>query len=286
MVDVEPFEEHRAYLVRLAYRLLGSVSDAEDMVQESFVRWHTAGRPALENPRAWFTRTCTRLCLDRLKSARHERRAYPGEWLPEPLVDEEQADGAGELDESLSMALLVTIEKLRPAERAAFLLHDVFGYPFAEVAEIVGLEPAHCRQLAVRARRNLRDDRSRGVPDGAAVQQLSDAFFRAVTAGDLAGLEAVLAEDVVLRSDGGGVVPAARHPIVGAASVARFFVRVFAAEAREHPFRSRSSWFNGSPGVVVYQGGRPVSAFHFDVADGRIAGIYVQRNPDKLGAFA
>lgn len=277
MTKAEVFERERRYLAQLAYRLLGSVADAEDAVQETFLRWRRAGAPDMDRPRAWFTRTCTRLCLDRIRATRRQREQYVGEWLPEPLVQ----DAAQELDETLSMALLRTVERLSATERASFLLHDVFGYEFTEVADIVGLQPAHCRQLAVRARQHLRDG-GRRAPDQATVRRLADAFFTAVRAGDLQQLQGVLAADVALYSDGGGKVAAARVPVLGAEKVAAFFVSVF---SREPAAEFETAWFNGAPGVIVRQAGRAVSAFQFEVADGRIAGVYVQRNPDKLAGL-
>ncbi|MCR9245121.1 MAG: RNA polymerase sigma factor SigJ [bacterium] len=277
MTEVDRFESERQFLSRLAYRLLGSVADAEDVVQEAFLRWRSADRADVADPRAWLTRACTRLCLDRIRATKRQREQYVGEWLPEPLIE----DGTHELDETLSMALLRTVERLPATERASFLLHDVFGYEFTEVAAILDLQPANCRQLAARARRNLRTGRRRRV-DATTVRRLSEAFFAAIGDGDLDRLHGVLAEDVVLYSDGGGKVPAARIPVVGVGKVANFFVAVF---AREPDSDFDEVWFNGAPGIVVRQAGRPVSAFQFDVVDGRIAGIYVQRNPDKLGVL-
>ena len=280
---VEDFERERRYLGRLAYQMLGSAVDAEDVVQDTFLRWRDAGEPDLDSPRAWFTRTCTRLCLDRLKSAHREREQYVGEWLPEPLLADESE--SPKLDETLSMALILTIQRLRPAERAAFLLHDVFGYEFTEVAAILDLEPANCRQLAARARRHLERGERRVDADEHTIRRVSEAFFHAVGSGDLEGLRAVLAEDVVLRSDGGGKVAAAPHPIEGVDRVVRFLEKVLVRGGPKPPLDLRRAWFNGAPGFLVQEDGQPASAFHFQVVDGRIAGIYVQRNPEKLQGF-
>ncbi len=283
MTDIDIFEEQRPRLVRLAYQMLGSVADAEDIAQETYLRWQRAGEPALDRPQAWFARTCTRLCLDRLKSAQRQREQYVGEWLPEPLADR-PAPG-DEVDDSVSMALLRTIERLRPAERAAFLLHDVFGYAFQDVASMLDRESADCRQLAVRARRKLAAEHHAAAepPTAESVRRLADAFFEAVEQGDDAALRNVLAEDVVLYADGGGRVPAASRPIEGSEAVARFFVRVLAASGS---IERRGVWFNGAPGQLVLEDGVPVSAFQFHVVDGRVAGVYVQRNPDKLKRLA
>lgn len=285
MTHVEDFERERAYLEQLAYRLLGSLADAEDAVQETFLRWRRAGEPALDEARAWFTRTCTRLCLDRLKSAQRLREQYPGEWFPEPWLGETEEDRS-ELDESLSLALLSTIERLKPAERAAFLLHDVFSYSFPEVAEILELEVSHCRQLASRARRHLDAGVVRSDADPETVERLGRAFFGAIESGDLEGLRAVLAEDVVFRSDGGGKAPAALNPVAGVDKVLRLLKGIFLdAEARPGA-QLRWPWFNGAPGVLLLLEGRPETAFQFRVLGGRIAGIYAHRNPDKLRHFS
>jgi RNA polymerase sigma-70 factor (ECF subfamily) len=275
------FDEHREHLKRLAYRLLGSVADAEDIVQETFVRWKTSGEPELTSPRAWLARTCTRLCLDQLKSAHHKRVAYVGEWLPEPLLDE--ATDRERIDDSLSMALLISIERLRPTERAVFLLHDVFGHSFEEVAAILDLEAANCRQIASRARRFLGEPRVRAKTPAEDVVRISEAFFDALDSGDVAALSSVLASDVVMRADGGGKASAISRPLHGATAVLAFFKATF---MRARPdFERRFLWFNGAPGVLLSKEGRPDSAFHFEIIDGQIQGIFVQRNPDKLVAF-
>lgn len=282
-MSLDAFARERSYLVRLAYRMLGSVADAEDAVQDTYLRWQAAGEPVLDTPRAWFTRTCTRLCLDRLKSAHRTREQYVGEWLPEPFVDDSETRAV--LDESLSMALLATIERLTPAERAAFLLHDVFDYGFDDIASMLDLSPANCRQLATRARRHLAGERVRAPRDADTVQRLGQAFFAAIRGGDITGLQAVLSEDVVLRADGGGKVSAARRPVEGRTAVLRFLAAIFMRGDTPGP-EVRERWFNGAPGMLIVDGERPVSAFHFNVRDGRIAGIFVQRNPDKLCGFA
>lgn len=285
MTDVEEFEGERAYLEQLAYRLLGSVADAEDAVQETFLRWRGAGLPKLDSPRAWFTRTCTRLCLDRLKSAQRTREEYPGEWFPEPWLGG-QAEDRSELDESLSLALLSTIQRLKPAERAAFLLHDVFGYAFGEVAEILQLQVSHCRQLAVRARGHLDRGAVRSDADPETVERLNRAFFGAIESGDLNGLREVLCADVVFRSDGGGKAPAALRPVEGAEKVLRLLKGIFLKAPTPTQVSLRWPWFNGAPGVLVLEGERPVTAFQFQVRGERIAAIFAHRNPDKLERFA
>lgn len=282
MPVAEDFESERAYLVRLSYRMLGSVADAEDVVQTAYVRWHSAGQPTLDNIRAWFTTTCTRLCLDRLRSDRRTREEYVGEWLPEPYCS--GVDDRLEVDETLSMALLYAIHRLSPTERAAFLLHDVFGYEFSAVADILRLQPANCRQLAVRARRRLEGYEVDAAVSEELIEELSSAFFAAVAEGDLDGLEKVLATDVVLRADGGGKVSAARSPVLGRRTVARFILAVL-GNGGSLRVALEPTWFNGAPGVLLRTAGRPESAFQFHVRGGVIAAIFVQRNPDKLAGF-
>ncbi len=275
------FEAERADLERLAYRMLGSRVEAEDIVQDTFVRWQQSGTTP-DNVGAWLTRTCVRLCLDRLKSAQRQRENYVGPWLPEPWVEADDSIST-ELDETISIALLALLERLNPAERAAVILHDVFDYEFSEVAGILGKSPDNCRQLASRARKHLRRDRARASVDTEEYRRVAGSFFTALRSGDLAELRAVLAEDVVLRSDGGGKAIAARRPVEGADKVALFLARTFVASDYVDV---RELWFNGAPGLVVYERHRPVSAFQVEVVDGVVAGIAVLRNPDKLVAFA
>lgn len=281
MNDASSFEEHRPFLHGLAYRMLGSVADADDIVQDTFLRWTGAGQPVLDEPRAWLARTCTRLCIDRLRRVQRERDSYPGEWLPEPLVEDSRA----EMDETLSMALLVTIERLNPKERAAFLLHDVFHYRFDEAADVLGLTADHCRQLARRARERLADEAPRRSADRATLERLTDSFFTAIRDGDESALRDVLAADVVLRADGGGVRPAAPKPILGARKVARFLVAVARPKGVPIEASLERRTFNGAPGVLVIVDGEVVSAYQLDVEDDRVRGVYVVRNPAKLATF-
>lgn len=280
MVTGHEFETLRKDLVGFSYRMLGSMPDAEDVVQEAYVRWEHRGRPELDSPRSWFLRVCARLCLDRTKSVRYQREKYIGPWLPEPIIPDhtEQA----ELDETVSLALMLTIERLTPSERASFILHDLFGYDFKEVANIVGLQPAHCRQLAKRAREHVRGEKQRSQIDADGVRRISDAFFQAIQAGDLTALRSVLTEDVTLYTDGGGKASAAKEPVLGFDRVTTFLIRVFQNAQREHPFQMRPIWFNGAPGVVCYLSGEVISAFQFEVIEGQIKAIFVYRNPDKL----
>ncbi|MBA2115989.1 RNA polymerase sigma factor SigJ [Bremerella alba] len=283
MVTGDQFELLRQNLIGFCYRMLGSLPDAEDIAQEAYLRWEQAGRPQLDSPRSWYLRVCARLCLDRIKSVRYQREKYVGPWLPEPMLAD-HADRT-ELDETISIALMLTIERLKPAERAAFILHDLFGYEFQEVAEILGLEADNCRQLAKRARGHLRGEKQRSVTDAAGIKRISDAFFQAVNAGDLDRLRDVLSEDVVMHTDGGGKVSAARDLIVGFDAVTTFMVRVIRYAQREQTILYRPAWFNGAPGAVSYLGEKIIAAYHFEVIDDKIATLYVYRNPDKLAIF-
>ncbi|HEX5053254.1 MAG TPA: RNA polymerase sigma factor SigJ [Planctomycetota bacterium] len=270
----------RAFVVQLAYRMLGSVQDAEDVAQDTWLRWQQAGPLQLERPRAWFAKTATNLCIDRLRSQQRSREHYHGEWLPEPWAGGDDADRHS-IDETLSLALLHAIQRLNPAERAVFLLHDVFGYGFGDVAPMLDLDAANCRQLAVRARQHLGGPpRRRAMPEE--TERLGASFFAALRDGDVAALRRVLHDDVVLRSDGGGKVAAVHYPLLGRDRVARFFDRLF-LRARTFPLGEiEVAWFNGAPGFLTRAGGVVTAAYQFDVQDGAIAAIHVQRNPDKL----
>lgn len=285
MTEDAAFANERVYLTQLAYRLLGGVQDAEDVVQEAWLRWQEAGRPGLAVPRAWFTRVVTRLCLDRLRADERRREQYFGEWLPEPWIDSEQR---AELDETLSQALLHTLHQLSAGERAAFLLHDVFGYEFAEVAAMLDLEPANCRQLAVRARERLgaRSRPAAALP-ACEVERLGSAFFSALRAGDVDGLRGLLRDDVVLRADGGGKVSAVHYPLFGVERIVRFFDRLLVRTGWHRDLRVETRWWNGAPGFLLFDGvDGLVGAYQFEVEGDRIARILVQRNPDKLRGFA
>lgn len=275
------FEQERPRLRRLAYRMLGSVSEAEDVVQDAWLRWDRAGTGA-DNPQAWLVQATTRLCLDRLKSARARREAYVGPWLPEPLI-EELADDPVERAEDVSVAFLLALERLSPLERAVFLLHDVFDQDYAAVgAALDKAEPA-VRQLASRARAHLRDARPRfSVPQDRAMQ-LAAAFMQAAAAQDMDALSALLAEDAIMISDGGGKRPAALRPLVGRDDVMALLRGVWGRKGFPEPISARPVRINGAPGVVMeLADGLQTLAFEAD-ADGRLAAVYVMRNPDKLG---
>jgi RNA polymerase sigma-70 factor (ECF subfamily) len=278
----DAFEANRRYLGAVAYRLLGSVTDAEDILQEAWLRWQAADRSRVDDPRAYLTVVVTRLCYDQLGSARARRESYFGEWLPEPVVSEEDSpDRVAELGESVSLAVLTVLEQLTPAERTAFVLHDVFSVGFDEIATTLDRSPDAARQLASRARRRVRDGSRHGTVDKAEHRQAVQAFAAATTLGDIQGLLAVLDPDVVWHSDGGGIVTAGARPVVGAEKVARLvagLVKKFATPASSVAFAQ----VNGEPGLVFSEAGQVVAVAAFTVAAGRIAEAYVVVNPEKL----
>lgn len=276
----------RRQLVNLAYRLLGSLVEAEDAVQETYARWYAMSRQeqeAIQTPGAWLTRVAGRICLDLLGSARARREHYVGEWIPEPLPEASRrapGDPADTvtLDESVSMAFLVVLESLTPAERVAFILHDVFRYSFAEVAEIVGRTPGACRQLASSARRRVRASRSPAVP-AAQLAGVVRQFKQAWEAKDIAAIVGLLDPGATATADGGGVVSTVLRPIVGAEGIARYAIEVAGwisgLELLERVV-------NGQPGLVARRGGVTVAVVAFDIAKGRIRRIWAIRNPEKL----
>lgn len=276
------FERERPRLQRLAYRMLGSVAEAQDVVQDAWLRWDRSGAAA-ETPAAWLTQTVTRLCLDRLKSARARRETYIGPWLPEPLV-EDPLDDPLERAEDVSVAFLLALERLSPLERAVFLLHDVFDQDYAAIAETLGRGEAAVRQLASRARSHVRDARPRFsvTPDHA--MKLAAAFMKAAAAQDMEALSSLLAEDAVLISDGGGKRSAALRPMVGRDDVMALLRGVWGRRGATAAARVRPARINGAAGVVMeLEDGVQTIAFEADETGERLAAIYITRNPDKLG---
>lgn len=281
----DPIGPFRGRLLGLAYRMLGSRSEAEDVLQDAYLRYARTDRQAVQNREAYFTTVVTRLCLDRLKTARARREIYVGPWLPEPVLDADDLspEKAVELAADLSFALLLTLERLSPAERAAFLLHDVFDAPFSEIALALGKSEAACRQLAARARRAVTAARPgrRVAPE--AHRALLERFAEAVASGDPSRLKALLTTDATAISDGGGVKMAALNPICGADRIARFFSGVIRkARAQRRRLSFRFAEVNGEPGLLVFDDDVLDQCVSIDVADGRIAAIYVVRNPEKL----
>nr|WP_285292820.1 sigma-70 family RNA polymerase sigma factor [Aureimonas altamirensis] len=268
----------RPRLVRLAYRMLGSVADAEDVVQDAWTRWLAIDRASVREPAAYLRTIVTRLCLNELKSARRNRETYIGPWLPEPIFDPGDDDAA----DDVTLPLMLALERLSPLERAAFLLHDVFGMDFEAVAEAIGRETVTCRKLASRARAHIHDARPRFVLGKEEGMRFASAFFTASRTGDMAALRAMLAEDVVAYADGGGKVPATLEPLRGVDAVmARH--RQMAAMFADCPSRLiRYALIDGLPGFVTIEDSNIVQTTALHVEDGRIVGIYVTRNPDKL----
>jgi len=269
------FDPLRPKLVRVAYRMLGSVADAEDMVQEAFIRWMGADRAAVREPEAFLRRTVTRLCLDQLKSARLKRETYVGPWLPDPVVEEEPED-------DVTLPLMLALERLSPLERAAFLLHDVFGLSFDEVATTIDRDAAACRQLAARARTHVRDERPRFQIEQQRGLELANAFFAASRNGDMKTLGAMLAADVSVHSDGGGKRPAAMRPILGFDAVMKVHQQLAALFAKHGSTLVRTGFINGLPGFVTREADGELQTTALEIEDGKVVAIYVVRNPDKL----
>ena len=269
------FEPLRPTLMRVAYRMLGSVADAEDIVQEAFVRWMNTERVDVREPEAFLRRAVTRLCLDELKSARHARETYVGPWLPDPVVEEEAA-------EDVTLPLMLALERLSPLERAAFLLHDVFGLGFDEVAATLQRDAAACRQLAARARTHVREARPRFQVEKKRGLEIAEAFFAASRSGDMNALGAMLAADVSVHADGGGKRPAAPAPILGFDAVMKAS-EVLADIFKNNPSTLvRTCFVNGLPGFVTLEADGELATTALEIEDGKIAAVYVVRNPDKL----
>jgi RNA polymerase sigma-70 factor, ECF subfamily len=277
----DPMAPYRGRLLGLAYRMLGSRSDAEDVVQDAYLRF--AGAREVQNPEAFLVTVVTRLCLDRLRSAKAQREIYVGPWLPEPVVDAEglSPDAATEFADDLSFALLLALDRLSPLERAAFLLHDVFDIQFAEVAQMIDRTEVACRQLATRARRAVREARPAppAPPDNHA--RLLSAFGEAVVSGDVSRLAGMLREDAIALTDGGGRKTAALNPIKGADKIARFFVSL-AAKNADRNVRIEPAVINGILGALIYIDGKVDHSVSMAIDGERIAAIYIVRNPDKL----
>lgn len=277
--DAETFERHRGALFGLAYRLLGSVAEAEDAVQDCYLRWRRVDPATVRSARAWLLTATSRLCIDRLRAAKARRETYIGPWLPEPLVT--GPDEAGALASSLSTALLVVLERLGPAERAAFLLRDVFDCDYAEIAEALGRNEVACRQLVRRARARVAAAQPRYDADPDTHRSLLAAFGAAVEQGDVAGLKAMLAQQAEAWTDGGGRVLAARNVIYGDDKVARFLIGIW-QKGHQHPDRLELRAVNGAPGLIGWCDGVVTLVLSLNVVDGLIQGVHIVTNPDKL----
>ena len=283
----EEFVELRPLLFSIAYRMLGSIAEAEDVLQDTFLRWRRAAEEGseIDSAKSYLAATVTRLAIDRLRRVKTRRETYIGPWLPEPLVagTEEDVAEQAEMADSLSMAFLVLLESLKPVERAVFLLREVFEYGYPEIAEIVGKSEANCRQLFARARRRIEAETPRFETSTEERDELARRFFAACTDGDMDGLVELLASDAVAVGDGGGKAYAAREPIHGAQRVATFLVRLF-EQGRRIDARLELTRVNGQPGALAYDGeGRLLTVLSLDVVEGRVQAIRSVVNPDKLG---
>ncbi|WP_428628175.1 sigma-70 family RNA polymerase sigma factor [Sphingopyxis sp.] len=271
----DSFDPLRPLLTRVAYRMLGSVADAEDAVQDAFVRWLGTDRGAVREPAAFLRRTVTRLCLDQIKSARHQRETYIGPWLPEPLIDEAEED-------DVTLPLMLALERLSPLERAAFLLHDVFGVGFEEVAATIDRDAAATRQLAARARTHVRDARPRYKLEKEQGLQIANAFFAASRSGDMGTLGALLAADVGMWADGGGKRPAVDRPVLGFDTVMKLHRGLAVLFGKYGSTLVHTGTINGLPGFVTREADGELQTTALEITGGKIAAIYVVRNPDKL----
>jgi len=271
----ESFNPLRPKLMRVAYRMLGSVADAEDVVQEAFIRWMGTDRDEVRVPEAFLRSTVTRLCLDQLKSARRQRETYVGPWLPDPVVEEDEQD-------DVTLPLMLALERLSPVERAAFLLHDVFGLEFEEVATAIERDSAACRQLAARARAHVRQARPRFKVEKQRGLEIAEAFFAASRSGDMQALGALLTADVSAHADGGGKRPAAMQPLLGFDAVMKQYEQVAVWLRENGSTLVRVGFINGLPGFITLEADGELQTTALDIEGGKIAAIYVMRNPDKL----
>jgi len=279
---VDEFDQHRSALFGLAYRMLGSVMDAEDIVQEAFLRWQNVSESDVRSPRAYLMTIVTRLCVDQFRLAHIQREEYVGEWLPEPLLQSSKGDPARlvELDESISTAFMVLLESLSPLDRAVFLLHEVFNYTFAEIAVIVDRNPTDCRQIGSRARQRLTQGRPRFEVDPERVEEVVRQFFQACVSDDMSGLLELLAPDVTVITDSGGKVSAVQNTLYGAEKAARLYRGIF--RKWSPPMIFRIATVNGQPAMIACIDDRLVSVMTFDVRNNQIHCIYRTLNPDKL----
>ena len=282
--DIEAFEAQRPRLTRLAYRMLGSVSEAEDVVQDAWLRW-TRTQDEVLDPAGWLVRVTSRICIDRMRSAKAQREAYRGPWLPEPLIEELNVDPV-ERAEDVSVAFLLALERLSPLERAVFLLHDVFGEDYGSVAETLGRNEAAVRQLAARARAHVRDNRPRFSVSQEDAAKLAAAFMMAASQGDMAALSSVLAQDAMMVTDGGGKRKASLRPLIGREDIIRLLEGIAwraGGDEEAWPLSFRAVRINGYPGIVMERDDGPMTVAFQPGEDGKLAAIYMVRNPDKLG---
>jgi len=277
MKDADVFEALRPRLIRIAYRMVGTHAEAEDIVQDAWLRWSAADQAAIRQPEGWLVQVTSRLALDHLKSARVRRETYPGTWLPEPLVEEEE-----DRSDDITLTLMLALHRLSPLERAAFLLHDVFDVGFDEVSRVLDRDPAACRQLASRARDHVRSGRPRYAVAEDRGRTIAEAFFQASRSGDMTALQSLLAEDVVMYSDGGGIRNAALNPIFGREKIMRFYDGIARKADGLVPAIRHFALFDGLPGHMSLEADGLPQVAALDIEDGLIRGIYLIRNPQKL----
>lgn len=277
--DIE-IETYRKKLVGLAYRMVGSVEAAEDIAQDALLKFFATNQESIRSPIAWLYKVTVRLAMDYLKSAKVSREEYIGPWLPEPFVHNDSPN----VDESISVALMIVLERLTPAERAAYILHDIFSYKHSEIAKIIDMTSINSRQLVSRSRKKIKSNKIKYKSDPKEYSELISAFFAAVKIGDIERLQSVLSTQVVFHADGGGKATAARKIIEGASDVAKFVMNVLSNQfgKETNNMQIMEKWFNGSPGIIIMEQGKTVTAFNFLVVKKKITAIYAVRNPDKL----
>jgi len=283
----EDFDIYLRLITSYAYRIVGSISEAEDIAQEAMVRlWNQSGSEEIKNPKAWLFKVVTRQSLDHLKSARVQREMYVGPWLPEPFISNPLTAGDQvELDESLSMALMVVLERLNPAEKTTFILHDIFNFSHREISETLGVSEANSRKLFSRAKEKIKHRDARFKPSLDEHSRLTQTFLEALKCGNLNNLIALFSEEVTLYSDSGGKAPAARKILKDAEFIANFLIKVITKSLSNEKYSTHEVWFNGSPGVLITENQIPITAFNFVVFNGKILTIHALRNPEKLKFF-
>ncbi|MFA1549380.1 RNA polymerase sigma-70 factor [Actinomadura chokoriensis] len=288
--EADLFERSRGRLEAIAYRLLGSAGDAEDAVQDTYLRWHAADRERIETPQAWLTKVLTNLCLNQLNSARARRETYVGQWLPEPVLDGDRILGPAdtlEQRESVSMAMLTLMERLSPNERVVYVLREAFGYSHREIAEILDVTESNCQQIYRRARLHLAAERSRAEIDAVAARKIVEEFLAAALSGDTEPLIRLLADDAVSVADGGGKVTARKTPVIGAMEIAKYLRGMFRPSDSKRALAGGSPAFhaavvNGGPAVLVEVGEQVIGVICLDATPGGVAAVHIQVNPDKL----
>ncbi|WOO41767.1 RNA polymerase sigma factor SigJ [Rubellicoccus peritrichatus] len=288
--ETQIFESYRSLLEAIAYRMVGSLSEAEDVVQNTYIKWAKVEKEAIRSPKSWLVTTCSRTAMDVLKSAKVRRLEYVGPWLPEPFIETKSntPDEKAEIDDTVSMALMLALEKLTAAERAALLLHDVFDYSFDEVGEILKRSSVACRNLASRARKKAQTNRTKFKVSPHEHEKLLSTFLDAAQSGDINSLKSILVESVELHSDGGGKVTAARKVVIGNEVVSKFFANIYARpKTGQTQAVIKHYWYNGAPGIVGFENNKPVVAFSIEIdpESGKIEKLFALRNPDKLKYF-